>query len=272
MIEKFINLVPWKCRDFIRQIPLVAHCQRWVFKKFFSGVQKDHRIDAGPAKGLVFPIRLPEDKLFWTGTWELDFAERLAAEINPGAVCFDVGSYRGYFGGLMAVRGSSEVHCFEPNAENCQKIRRMADLNPDRVIKVHEMAMGAEEGELEFLIMPDGTMGKLATSKFQKDEAVKTSVRVRVGTVDAMIARGQLPHPTLLKVDIEGAEEMFLEGSETCLKVDRPMVLLEYHSGDLARSCAAFLSDLGYRIELIEASSLESLDERSVGHFIAKAK
>ena len=96
----------------------MAPLQRWFFNTFYVGVEQDHRINAGPANGLVFPIRLPDDKLFWTGTWELEFAEKLAGEVPNGDVCLDIGGYRGYFAGVMAVNGASHVHCFEPNPAN----------------------------------------------------------------------------------------------------------------------------------------------------------
>jgi FkbM family methyltransferase len=272
MIEKLIKIVPWQLRDSIRRIPVLSQVQRWIFSKCFNGVVSNHRIDAGPADGLVFPIRLPEDKLFWTGTWEIDFAQRLGDLVPQDSVCFDVGGYRGYFAGIMAVRGSSEVHCFEPNPDNCRRIERMVALNPDLSVRLHQVAMGERDDEMEFAIMPDGAMGKLTTSGFQVDMAGERRIKMDVRSVDSMIDAGELPRPALIKVDIEGAEAMFLRGAAECIKRDRPVVLLEYHSGPLAHECAKFLAERSYHIEMVEAGSLDELTDQSVGHFVALPK
>jgi FkbM family methyltransferase len=270
MLAQLIHLIPYGVRDKIRKIPLVGPLQRVVFQAAFRG-QLDFPMKEGPAKGLVFPLRLPEDKLFWTGLWEKEFAERLAKATRPGAVCLDVGSYRGYFGGVMAVSGAGAVHCFEPNPENLQKLERLARLNPNLPLRIHPMALGDRDGETEFVLMSEDTMGKLAASGFQASRATGARFKVRLARLDTLVGRGEVPAPDLIKVDVEGAENMFLEGAMASLRAKRPVVLLEYHSGPLARACAVTLEGLGYRIEWLETDRPEALGEEAVGHFVATA-
>ena len=90
MLAQLIHLIPYGIRDKIKNIPFVGPLQRWIFKTAFRG-EMDFEIREGPAKGLVFPLKLPEDKLFWTGLWEKEFSEKLAAATRPGSVCLDVG-------------------------------------------------------------------------------------------------------------------------------------------------------------------------------------
>lgn len=270
MLSKAINLIPWRLRDCIRKLPLVAPIQRWVFKKVFKDIKKDHLINAGPARGLVFPIRLPDDKLFWTGTWELEFAETLAAAVPEGGTCLDIGGYRGYFAGLMAVNGASEVHCFEPNPANLAKISRMIELNPSHQIRHHAIALGESDGETTFVVMPDATMGKLDDSTFQNDlNAGESKITVRLSCLDSLIAAGKVAPPDLMKIDVEGAEEMVLKGAEKCLRETHPIIMLEYHSAALARSCHDFLAKCGYEIGFLEGATLSDLRPDAVGHFKA---
>lgn len=267
MLTDIINLIPYRYRDSIRRIPLVGALQRWIFKTAFRG-EVDFRIKDGPAEGLVFPLRLPEDKLFWTGLWEKDFAERLAAATTQGAVCLDVGAYRGYFSGVMAVHGAGEVHCFEPNPENVAKLDRLAELNPTLPFRIHQLALGDADGEAEFVLMSEDTMGKLAQSSFQRERSTGGRYQVKLAKLDSLVSEGAVPEPALIKVDVEGAERMFLDGAAATIERSRPVILLEYHSGPLARQCAAFLDARGYRVEWLETDDPEALSEDAVGHFV----
>lgn len=268
MIANLINLIPYGLRDGIRKIPVVGTVQRWVFKAAFRG-SVDFRINDGPARGLVFPLRLPQDKLFWTGLWEKDFARRLAAETKPGAVCLDVGAYRGYFSGVMAVHGAGEVHCFEPNPDNVCKLERLAALNPKLPFRIHKIALGDADGDTEFVLMQEDTMGKLAGSSFQHEREGGARFKVKLARLDTMVESGAVPLPALVKVDVEGAEKMFLEGAARSIERGHPVILLEYHSGPLARDCAAFLEERGYIIEWMDAGDPAALKDSAVGHFAA---
>lgn len=270
MLANLINLIPYRFRDKIRRIPLMGALQRWVFKTAFRG-DVDFRIKEGPAKGLVFPLKLPDDKLFWTGLWEKEFAERLALATRQGGVCLDVGAYRGYFSGVMAVQGAGEVHCFEPNPDNIAKLERLAELNPVLPLKVHQMALGDADGETEFVLMSEDTMGKLADSSFQRERSTGHRFKVKLCKLDTLVSSGKVPAPSLIKVDIEGAEKMFLEGAAASIEKSTPTILLEYHSGPLARECAGFLEARGYCIEWLETNDPAGLTEEAVGHFVAVA-
>ena len=268
MLANLINIIPYNFRDKIRGIPLIGLLQRRVFSAAFRG-SIDFQIKDGPARGLVFPLTLPEDKLFWTGLWEKEFAERLARATKLGGVCLDVGAYRGYFSGVMGVHGAGEVHCFEPNPDNISKLQRLAELNPNLPLRVHQLALGDADGDTEFVLMEEDTMGKLAQSEFQQERPTGHRFKVKVSKLDSVVSEGSIPLPSLIKVDVEGAEKMFLDGAASTIEQGRPTILLEYHSGTLARECAGFLEARGYCIEWLETDDPGSLAEEAVGHFVA---
>lgn len=76
LVGKMLNLVPLSARRYIKQLPGIAQLQRRLVSTLLDGREFTHNVDAGPAKGISFLIRLPEDKGIWTGTYELDFARR----------------------------------------------------------------------------------------------------------------------------------------------------------------------------------------------------
>jgi len=90
--------------------------------------------------------------------------------------------------------------------------------------------------------------------------------------LDTLVSEGKIPAPSLIKVDVEGAEKMFLDGAAATIEQSRPTILLEYHSGSLARECAGFLEARGYRIEWLEMMDTMQLQANAVGHFVAVPK
>jgi hypothetical protein len=93
LLERSVNFIPWQARHWIKHIPIVAWLQRLVFQKFFSGREFLHQINAGPAKGLNYPISLPLDKAIWTGAYETELAQAVTDAVCKGDVCYDIGAY-----------------------------------------------------------------------------------------------------------------------------------------------------------------------------------
>lgn len=252
LLQKSISLIPWRLRGAIKKIPLVASLQRLLIARFLEGREFIHTVDAGPARGLCYPISLPADKGIWTGTYELDLAEAIAGSVKPGDVCFDIGSWRGFFSGVMALAGASKVYAFEPLPENIAQLKKMIALNPALPISLIEAAVTDHLCTLEFLIMPQTSMGKLARSPFQVENTQGKSTFVRAVSLDALIAAGEAQPPSIIKIDVEGAELMVLRGSKKLLAEYKPKLFMEIHSPDLARDCRVFLELLDYEVRIMQ--------------------
>ena len=113
-------------------------------------------------------------------------------------------------------------------------------------------------------------MGKLSTSDFQRGVAGKGVIDVEVRKLDDLVASSDLPPPGFIKIDIEGAELDALEGASNLVKTVRPTFLIEVHSFELCRGCAAWLSEHGYDVRLVQRP-LETLTEENfrVSHLLA---
>lgn len=266
LLQRSVDFVPGRLRGSIRRLPLVAPLQRAFVARVLSSEEFEYRISAGPAKGLLFPISLPQDKMIWTGMLEFAFASRLHAAVRPGDVCFDIGSHRGYMAGVMAIAGAREVHCFDPNPENAGHLRRLGRLNSGYDLRVHECALGERDGTSEFFLMPESSMGKLAESSFQAEVAHRGAVTVPVHCIDSLTGKGELPAPQLIKVDVEGAELAVLHGGRETIVKHRPTVFLEYHTPELRRQCSEWLVELGY---VIESLGEGSAPDGCPGHLLA---
>jgi FkbM family methyltransferase len=269
LIQKCISLVPWRFRASIKHLPLIAPLQRWLIAQFLDGREFIHRVDAGPARGVTFPVRLPDDKGIWTGTYEQKFAAELAKLVRPDDVCCDVGGWHGFFGAVMAACGASHVYIFEPMPDNCGRISKMIDLNPDLPIELVEAAAGAKDGEARFRVMPESSMGKLAESTFQPGESGEREISVTIRSLDRFFLGGRA-NPSMMKIDVEGAEVQVLRGAQELIAASRPRLLIEVHSRVLARECADLLADSNYGIRVLETGEApDGRSEPEVCHFVA---
>lgn len=269
-LQKSIQFVPWTLRSAIKRFFVVAALQRWILAKFLEGKPFIHTIDAGPAKGLTTVIELPDDKGIWTGTYEQDFVKFLAEAVEQEDVCFDVGGWHGFCGGIMALRGASRTVIFEPMPENCLRINKLIELNPVLKISLVEGAAGETDGKAVFHVVAADSMGKLENSVFNNDDKIGRSIEVDVFSLDNWCERNSVPFPNLIKIDVEGAELMVLKGSESILSVSRPRLFVEAHSRELTTQVTSFLLMRGYNVKCMQTNQLpDGVTEPAVCHIYA---
>jgi hypothetical protein len=73
---------------------------------------------------------------------------------------------------------------------------------------------------------------------------------VFVKTMDTVVKETGLI-PDVIKVDIEGAEHLFLIGAQETLRQYKPILYIEFHSEYCAFACTEFLIGLGYALEVL---------------------
>jgi FkbM family methyltransferase len=263
MINWVLRVVPWSWRGHIKNIPGAARFQRFIVSATFGGREFVHLVDAGPARGVRFLVRLPEDKGIWTGGYERDFAAAVAAAVEPGSVAYDIGGWHGFFAGLMAARGANEVHVFEPLPENAERIRQMIKLNSHLRVHVHQCALGDADGETDLLVMPESSMAKLIDSAFQPDEHVDARIRVDMARLDTLAATENLAPPSIIKIDVEGAEVRVARGAMRIIRQYRPIIFAEIHSSGLLGEFTELLEHQGYTIVPLDRD-LEAARRRGV--------
>ena len=272
LLRQSVNLVPWKIRDQIRCVPGLAAFQRWLVRRFIGGESFVHEINAGPGKGLKVMVKLPEDKGLWTGTYETSFVGAIADAVKPGNTCLDIGSYHGFVGGVMAQRGAAKVFCFDPLPQNVAAIKELIGLNPNLDLIVRAEAIGSIDGTATFEIMPESSMGKLTASQFQTGCHGAEVISVPVRSLDSLLEAGVFPMPSLLKIDVEGAETGVLTGARKLLAIGNPVIFIEAHSAELKKNCERILHEAGYEIEKLAGSGASALVQAGVSHLKAWKK
>jgi FkbM family methyltransferase len=262
LLSESVNYIPYSVRPWIKSVPGIADLQRWLVTRFLSNQPFVHTINVGPAAGLRFEVSLPNDKSVWAGVYEREFTTTIMEHVKPGDVCYDIGGYRGYMSGAMALAGATKVFAFEPLPANQRALRRLCELNPQLPVNIIAVALGAEDSAATLKVMPDASMGKLANSSFQSEVTPLSEISVTVRKIDSLLQAHEIPPPNVVKIDVEGAEADVLTGASEMLRVSRPRIFLEAHGGTLEEACSQLLLPLGYKIRRIERDILSATSAR----------
>jgi FkbM family methyltransferase len=268
LLKLLIDILPLYVRTKIKHIPVIKQLQMYVFNSLYFNKEFNAKISAGPANGLIFPIKLPQDKLMWLGTWELDFANELVNFLTPKSIAYDIGGYKGYYSGVMALNGASEVFVFEPFPENAIIIKSMISLNKNLNIKLVEKAVSDKSETLNFNINSDNTMGKLQNSNFENFSVNSSQLLVETIKLDDFIESGN-PVPSLIKIDVEGAEEFVLKGAINLLEQFKPTLFIEIHSNEIGIKCYEILCKYYENIFVLETGKSPSFNEQDICSYIA---
>jgi FkbM family methyltransferase len=162
-------------------------------------------------------------------------SELLSRLIRPADICLDIGGNTGYYTMRMA-RAASEgqVHVFEPVPLNWHLLCAGVLLNGYRHVTVNRCAVGAEDGEMGFSEATDGAYSSLVPVG-RKGERGRLTVEVRA--LDSYVQEHALPRVDVIKIDIEGAEPLAMQGARQLLAdaARRPrLIMMELQQTNLA--------------------------------------
>ena len=170
-------------------------------------------------------------EVFFTGRYGPQETALLNALLRPGATFVDVGANWGYFTLLAAhlVGSRGRVIAMEPDPRLFAMLRANVEANRLRQVAPLALAAADRAGTLELAGHdPEGGNWGLSSLMGNGHGGERFSVESR--TVDEVLDERGAERVELLKMDIEGAEEMALRGMEAGLARGRyRRVLVELH-------------------------------------------
>ncbi len=196
------------------------------------------RIRGGPAAGLRF--RGGDTIGYVLGLSEPALQKALSTHLRSGDVLYDVGAHAGFVSvlGCHLVGPTGHVHCFEPVPANVATLRANLDANQFKNATIHTVALSDEDGEVTMDLGVRGITAHFASG----------------GGFAAVAARCDslaLQPPSMVKIDVEGAETRVLEGMRESLELGRPVVVVEVHEGQ-DRSVRRILDELRYDVSELD--------------------
>lgn len=184
------------------------------------------------------------------GLYEPDVAQLISQTLKPGDVFYDIGANAGYFSLIAAttVGPTGKVIAFDPVPQNVTTVSEQMKLNGFQDICLVESLAVSDINETATLTLPR----RNANAHLANIEAPHITdkggnlIEIKCTTLDSYVS--QHFWPTLVKMDIEGAEVKALLGAAKLLSGSKaPTFLITAHSDTLAKQVKNILSNAGYR-------------------------
>lgn len=189
---------------------------------------------SGVARGCRLQLDLSTEKAYWLGWYEHALQRFLSEHLGAADLFFDLGAHVGFFS-VCAARLGARVVAVEADAANAARLRTNVSLNGLDVTVV-EAAAWDETGTVRLVGGPSA-----------KEHAAEPGDGVASVSLDDLAAR--YGTPTVVKIDVEGAESRVLAGGGRVL-AEAPVIVCELH-GDEQRALV---------LELLAGYSVVELD------------
>ena len=190
--------------------------------------------------------------LRFKNNWNLDkylflsLAQRGDFILDGGA---NVGLYSQFFSRLVGPKG--KVFAFEPTPPTFAQLEKALLDCGAKNVSAHPFALGHENG-LATIHLPDGVSGHAALEPHVDawGDVSLDSFQVEVQRLDDLVEEMPIERLDFIKLDLEGAEPLAIEGASTTLRRHLPSIHLELSP--------SFMQDFGRSAEDLQ-NSLEAI-------------
>lgn len=164
------------------------------------------------------------------GFWESWVTKWVVENVRPGDTFIDIGANTGYYAFFAASLGA-DAYAFEPNPAYFEAlgVSNRYNYQMDRLaVSLHPFAISDSPG-FATLSVPASLHGSASIRENSIGEEWRPSfVTVPTTTLDSMLF---LPGRMVIKLDVEGAEEMAWRGMQKTLAHYKPLIALEWTPG-----------------------------------------
>ncbi|MCF2164667.1 MULTISPECIES: FkbM family methyltransferase [Halobacterium] len=172
-------------------------------------------------------------------------------EIRQDDVIYDIGANTGLyslFAAKMCPQGT--VAAFEPYPPNVRILQQDITRNNLENVEVIEFALSNSVGEIEFSQPESDDIG-YGSSSIDTD-GTEGGITIPTTTGNALVASGEIPSPNIVKIDVEGAESLVLEGLEEIISPSScRAIYCEVHLPGVSKRPA--VQDFGSSLQEVES-------------------
>lgn len=186
------------------------------------------------------------------GVYERYESELFRSKIKPGMTIIDIGANLGYYTAIASRLAGERglVVGFEPEPNFFKLLSRNIRRNDMKNVTCFELAIAEKNGVADLYLSNENK----GHNSIIRSEELKTSVHVKTTTLDYFLASQRIPKVDIIKMDIEGAEVLALEGMKNTLIKHRPLLFLEFSPHSIIKikrnpmDFLLTLRDIGYSI------------------------
>lgn len=186
-----------------------------------------------PYMGMRFNVNTGwsiERHILFTGEYERLIASIIERALNHGDAALDVGANVGAHTLHMARRVGSggSIVSVEPHPEVAARLRANLELNGMSQVQVLQAAFSDADGSTEFFGF-DPAAPKKGISSLKPDSRASVPITVDTISGESFAKRFTFDSLALIKVDVEGAEEIVLRELRRTIQQHQPVVIFEHH-------------------------------------------
>ena len=198
----------------------------------------------------------PEFERFYNLKGERKVLSDVLKEVSNNDVFYDVGANVGLYSCLVgSAAPKCSIYSFEPHPTNVEALKQNLQLN-SVASTIFQMALSDEDGRFE--LSSEGTESGLGEHSLDASESEST-VPVTVRRLDTLRDEHDIPVPSVVKIDVEGAEQDVINGGiETFSDPDCRTIYCEVHPDRISKFGGSYdelkdlLADLGFDLEVID--------------------
>lgn len=156
--------------------------------------------------------------------------------LSPNPVIIDIGANIGFYACAYAQQLKElkpMIYAVEAVDTNYNLLLKNILINKFENIKAFHLALGEKTGFLEFNLPSMDFVGNaIGNNVATSAEAVKSGTivkKVKLDTLDNLVAQNVITKCDFMKIDIEGAELFFFKGAMDFISTTRPVIQFEYN-------------------------------------------
>jgi len=248
---------------------LLVHPFKYIFailhRQLIYPKKGSKQVESATFFGTNMTLLLPASTdIYLTGgkshSSEIRLARFIINTLQKGDCFIDVGAHYGYFSLLAAtlVGTNGQVHAFEASQNTFTILQQNAKNKTN--LSCFNQAISNEIGMTTFYEFPNlySEYNSTNIQQFENTTWFKQLApkKVEIETIDLNTFLEDMSlHPTLIKIDVEGAEFKVIQGAKAYLQQYQPLIAMEYlqaERGNAAHQQAAtLLQSLGYKATTI---------------------
>ena len=228
----FARMISWLARCLLQKA-VIVNLRRWKVRMFlppkWRGIGR-----------LIFTFREHYEP-------ELAYLEKV---LSAGNTFVDVGASFGIYSVVASrmVGDTGRVLAFEPSIQSFPVLQKNIDMNNLRNVLAFRVALSEREGEawLYHAPCPSGNSVGRDPSFDGAGEEVMTE------SLDYVLQRASVDRVDVIKMDVQGAEELVLRGASKVVNSMRPLIIFEVYPSGAAylglspNGAREMLESLGY--------------------------
>ena len=188
---------------------------------------------------------------------ETPIIEDLLHELENDDCFYDIGANVGFYSCFANCKiNNGNVIAFEPHPSNAGSLERNLEMN-GHTAQVHEIALIDEPGE----VMMSEAGDEIGEGSHKVDPSRTVGRVVPANSIDNMVLNEEIPKPTVVKIDVEGAEMEVLKGAmDSFGRKSCRVIYCEVHPdqltsfGSTPQKIESTIEELGFKISKIKQS------------------